>query len=644
MIFRFSPAPLLPCLVCLLLAFGGAWGACRESESYTFARGDLITACGCNSSNLCEGEYIKWWGEVPANGYRKNCTQASCNSDGYNYCGLQSKEGGGTCIGQKLKYQCVGVVCDTQEEADSAQCVNGGKTWNGSFCASADSMGYACITFTKNTSWGGSYTAHSIYRLNYTQRTEELIEEAGGSCDERGYCKNLGTNGYATLGTAGRSCFENDSGAMSEDFGDGESSSSSSSSSFDWGSSSSVSCELTGKFFNTCYFECSNGAITACNGNDGNCDDVEGCEIQDWKSSGSSGGSSSGSGSGSGSGSSSASAGDSSGTGESGQIDYTGKLNEILDTLHNGNMNQLGANSQLAQISRQLDNMNTNIVGIGSGGLTKGQYDNGVSQIIEAENGTRVSVDALGNVIDVAFRNSDSLSALGWQKIDYWRELDSVESVKRDSSDSLRNAYVMRIDSVLSDTSKSEIDTSGISYVSDGDSTEYFSADSTQINLPIDEEIKARVDSVLSGIDTSSLDSAGWAQIESELGFDEDSLYNLLGKMNDSLTGVGMDLADSAVTVWKKELYAPFDSLLNRVLPAGSNSCPEQCYSFKVDIPIIGDVLIKSDMDFGEWLCRNDFLNWSNGVGILGIIKIGLRFISAFLAVFIVFRFMSKEL
>lgn len=624
-------APLLFLLVSLL-PFSGAWATCWTTKVEIYR---VYGQCDWElNSSKCSSPYGNW----------KDCSASasvgSCDPVRYKglYYYLNPKKldpvTAGSCTNfdntdaESYLFGCqYYMYCNTQSEADSVICVSGGKEWNGTSCVSADSMGYACITFTKQTTWGGTYIAHYIFRLNYTQRTQELLEEAPGSCSDRGYCG-------AAIGPEWNYCFEGDDGKMGEDFNDDSSGVSSSSSSFDWDmSSSSVSCKNTGVFGNTCYYECDNGGIGTCTGNDGKCDVVSDCswDMPERSSSSGSGGGSSGSGTG----------GDSTGTGGSG-IDYTGKLNEIIDTLHNGNMATRGTNAQLAKISSQLENMNVNVALGGSGGLTKGAYDEGVSQIVEAENGTQVRLDALGNVIETKFASSDSLQALGWQKIDYWREFDSVQSVKQNENDSIQNSFLMRITNDLMDTSEVSLGDTSMQFA-DYDSLEVWRADTANAYLPVFNQDSV-VNDFLSTLDTSALgDSVLLSQLDGELSFSVDSLKSVLDNRNSDLKSDMESLTDSAYRVWSEAVYAPFDSILDKVLPADNDHCPEECYKFDVTIPFgFGDV--KADADFSKWLCSNSSLTWSGGKGVLWLIRILLRFLSAFSAVWIVFKFMGKSL
>lgn len=644
-VFRMRRTAPLLFLLLSLLPLSGAWADCSVRRDGTSALyfASYAKTCDRESSwekkvNNCSSlddivSCLCGDGTLYPAGF---CGLAACHS-GY-YCsslGYGSNQGVGTnplasyCgreISGRTSIYHYYLQCNTQAQLDSAVCVNGGNEWNGTSCSSGDSTGYACQTFRKRTEDGRSYMAHIVYKLNYTNKTSEIIEEMPGTCYDMGYCKSL------------NEICEDTEGAMEEHFGDsGESSSSSSAFDFE-NSSSSVSCKQTGQFFNTCYYECSNGAVGACYGKDGKCDEVSDCTWEDVVSSSSGSGGGSSSGSGGGGSSSSGTGGD---TTVVGGIDYTPKLNEIIDTLHNGNMGIRGTNAQLAQISNQLENLNINVAVGGSGGLTKGQYDAGVAKIVEAQNGTQVKLDALGNVIETKFASSDSLMANGWRSLDYWRETDSIQYVKQNESDSIRNRYVMRIDSVLTDTAVQIGDTSLVEV--DFDSIEVWRPDTANAYLPDINEDSIRND-FLSKLDTSLLaDSATLAELDNELNFDVDSLHSALKTKNDSLKNDSYDLVDSAYGVWEKAVYNPFDSLLEHVLPKDSDHCPEECYKFDLAIPF-GFGEVKADADFSKWLCSNSALTWSGGMGVLGLIRILLRLISAFSAVWIVFRFFGMKL
>lgn len=644
------PAPLLFLLVSLL-PLSGAWAHCWTNSDVSLESGLCPELCYSDAVNF----------------------EPKCASVASVFVGTYSGSNGDYIVGVSEFSNCwtsygmgcancgsrfVGVGCTSQSEMDSVQCVSGGSQWNGTSCASADSIGYGCITFTKQTTWGGTYTAHRIYKLNYTQKTDELLEEAGGSCVDRGFCGKIGASSEY-LSSNGQSCFENDSGAMGQQFNDD--SGVSSSSSFDWDmSSSSVSCKNTGVFGNTCYYECDNGGTGTCTGNDGKCDVVSDCSWDMPERSSSSGqqwsyedcqlaGCSW---------NATTEKCDCTGNKEGCENlggtysavggcqfptrDYMAKLNEILDTLHNGNMATRGTNSQLAQISTQLENMNVNVALGGSGGLTKGAYDEGVSQIVEAENGTQVKLDALGNVIETKFASSDSLQALGWQKIDYWREFDSVQSVRQNENDSIQNSFLMRITNDLMDTSEHSLGDTSMQFA-DYDSLEVWRSDTANAYLPLFNKDSV-VNEFLSTLDTSALgDSALLSQLDGELSFSVDSLKLALDNRNSDLKSDMESLTDSAYRVWNEAVYAPFDSILERVLPADNDHCPEECYKFDLTIPFgFGDV--KANADFSKWLCSNSALAWSGGKGVLWLIRLLLRFLSAFSAVWIVFKFMGKSL
>lgn len=160
--------------------------------------------------------------------------------------------------------------CSSESEADSLRCA---LNPNASGCITTkDTTTYGCrdyVEYDKTT--GQAVTYHLVVKFmgktiqgvgaEWTDYEEK--EKAPMSCADVGYC-NYGQN----------QCTGDLNGWFGDDSG------SSSSSSFDWGSSSSVSCKQTGQFGNNCYFECDNGAVGVCQGNDFNCDVVSDCEWQ----------------------------------------------------------------------------------------------------------------------------------------------------------------------------------------------------------------------------------------------------------------------------------------------------------------------------------------------------------------------------
>lgn len=153
--------------------------------------------------------------------------------------------------------------CDTQEEY-----CNQNPTSEYCFVAK-DTTTYGCrdeIELDPTT--GQSVTYHVVYQFtgkttqgggaNWTSYEEK--ENAPMSCADVGYCS------YGQTQCLG-------------DMGGWYGGESSSSSEINW-SSSSVSCKQTGQYGNTCYFECDNGAVGQCQGNDGDCSIVSDCEWQ----------------------------------------------------------------------------------------------------------------------------------------------------------------------------------------------------------------------------------------------------------------------------------------------------------------------------------------------------------------------------
>lgn len=176
-------------------------------------------------------------------------------------------EGGCFITSGYFVFKCNGYSYD-KNVADSLNCI---RYPNASGCFTAkDTTTYGCRDITEQTS-SGQVQYHLVVKffgkttqnggVEWTDYEEK--EKAPMSCADVGYC-NYGQN----------QCTGDLNGWFGDDSG------SSSSSSFDWGSSSSVSCKQTGQFGNNCYFECDNGAVGVCQGNDFNCDVVSDCEWQ----------------------------------------------------------------------------------------------------------------------------------------------------------------------------------------------------------------------------------------------------------------------------------------------------------------------------------------------------------------------------
>lgn len=213
--------------------------------------------CSCNETCDCSTK----WGQ--------NYCLDPCSAVSSSYC---VKTSGKFCAAPWEPPQVEYYQCTTKNELDSLICVNNGDTWVNGSCKtpSQDTTTYGCRDITEQTATG-SVQYHLVVKffgkttqgggVEWTDYEEK--EKAPMSCADVGYC-NYGQN----------QCIGDLNGWFGDDSG------SSSSSSFDWGSSSSVSCEQTGQFGNNCYFECDNGAVGVCQGNDFNCDVVSDCE---WK-------------------------------------------------------------------------------------------------------------------------------------------------------------------------------------------------------------------------------------------------------------------------------------------------------------------------------------------------------------------------
>lgn len=349
---------MLKAVILLLAFFSDLWANCvassysvvvRTSSDYSFSChwglgctgqtcADLPYCASCPSSYDTLGKHLA--------GLVKNGHISSDNCTGGTniYCGSVYPTYGEKVCG--YAYQ-----CGSSTEADSMSCYLAGGYWNGTTCGEKQDTSYACAD-----NWFGNvatgYQGHIVLRL--IDGVQDTVESSPGTCAQMGYC-SYGVD--FCVDTTGTRWGQNISGSSSSSAG--------------WDrSSSSVSCEQTAQYGNTCYFKCTNGAVGSCEGDDGNCDVVSNCS---WKFSSSSGGSSSASG---GSSSDAGGSSTSSGTG----IDYTGLLEEIKDTIHNGNVDQLGGNALLAQISNQIGNIQTNV----SINMSSGNYGNTLDSVNNA--------------------------------------------------------------------------------------------------------------------------------------------------------------------------------------------------------------------------------------------------------------------
>lgn len=254
---------------------GGAWGSCELGDYYMPGRyynsepcnNNTSAWCGRTCSDVCADavpsvENLQYSGK-----YYGNCYGSPRNENECAYNGDASN-----CNIVEFNLYCR-LKCDSKNDLDSANCVNNGYTWVNGSCQTfspKDTTTYGCRDITEQTA-SGSVQYHLVVKffgkttqdgsVEWTDYEEK--EKAPMSCADVGYC-NYGQN----------QCTGDLNGWFGDDSG------SSSSSSFDWGSSSSVSCNQTGQFGNNCYFECDNGAVGVCQGNDFNCDVVSDCEWQ----------------------------------------------------------------------------------------------------------------------------------------------------------------------------------------------------------------------------------------------------------------------------------------------------------------------------------------------------------------------------
>lgn len=244
-----------------------------------------------------------------------------------------------------------------------------------------DTTTYGCRDEIEITN-GGAVTYHVVYK--FTGKTTqgggaewtnyEEKENAPMSCADVGYCEYGQTQCLGDMG-----------GYYAE--------SSSSSSEINW-SSSSVSCKQTGQYGNTCYFECDNGAVGQCQGNDGDCALVSDCEWQMQSSA-------------SGEPTSSASGGSASSENpdlqviidnqnvQIEQLNYNnGKMDDLDERLKEQNSKTDATNSLLSQIANNISQINNK-----TSVITNNTYNNGSSSESKDYTGNFEQLaDSLGNI------------------------------------------------------------------------------------------------------------------------------------------------------------------------------------------------------------------------------------------------------
>ena len=343
-------------LVFLLFSLiGGAWGSCLSGYRQFVDLGGAYVSCYWGAGCDCESKPVCGVGCPSVVSYGgayftglnvdSRCHQSTPS------CGFLGSTYQNNCGGYTIR-------CDTKLEADSLVCVNNGDTWVNGECKTPppkDSITYGCedgLELDKTTGQAVQY--HYVYKLNVTQQTQELVEQAPMTCAQVGYCDYGQTRCVGDMG----GYYGGESSSSAVDFSS---------------SSGKVDCKQTGQFMNKCYFECNNGATGECEAIDGDCNlvDKETC-LWDFLSSSST----------------------AEGSSPSSQIpsdsidynkDYSGLLGAILDTLHHNNQQndgllngQDGTNALLAQIANntsQINNKQSLIVNNSSGGNGKDYTD-----------------------------------------------------------------------------------------------------------------------------------------------------------------------------------------------------------------------------------------------------------------------------
>lgn len=323
---------------------------------------------------------------------------------------IVTTDGSSSICGTSSYYEGEVYRCASEAEADSFYCALYPNS-EGCF-TSKDTITYGCRDQVEITK-GGAVTNHIVYKFTGTTiqsgganwTTYEEVEKAPMSCADVGYCE------YGQTKCLG-------------DLGGWYAQSSSSSSEINW-SSSSVSCKQTGQYGNTCFFECDNGAVGQCQGNDGDCSIVSDCDWQIQSSS-------------SGEPISSASGQSASSENEDLQIiidnqntqieqlNYNnGKLDDLDERLKEQNSKTDATNSLLAQIANNIGQINNK-----ASVITNNTYNYG---------DTSGSIDYTGNLDALA----DSLGSISGKL---------SEMLEGDTGSLDTSEFVINIDSLL-DTS-----------------------------------------------------------------------------------------------------------------------------------------------------------------------------------------------
>lgn len=416
-----------------LVALDDSWAVCQWVTQSYFPR--LFQHGSCSSSNIsgCGNDYSAT-ASISCSGCSQISVSFNARPSSYPYycsdirvndvrCDYYSGE-------DRVDYSIL--RCQTQAEADSVFCVNDGKEWINGQCKDQCTGGktVACSTFPSgNLTPGTPAYIHRVYILDSCTQTQQLVEEAPGSCAEVGYCK-YGQSQCTDYGMGG--------------YLEG----SSSSSSPGWSSSSGVECRNIGLIGNTCFFDCNNGAKGYCDGKDGQCDNVDNCSWDVPPQSSESGeGGEGGEG-----GASSSSPGDSSATSSPSGIDYTNKLNEIIDSIHNTNEAQRAGNAALIGIDEKankanenLSNINTSIKGLGGklGAVADASAD-AAAQVSDTLHNTNSLLDKI-----LGFFLGDSV-----EYDDDKNFLDSTLSWAEGLQDRFSSGSEIPLDSLQADTSQ----------------------------------------------------------------------------------------------------------------------------------------------------------------------------------------------
>ncbi len=191
-------APFLPCLVCLLLPFSGAWGNCWSTSVVLYR---VYGQCEweLNSSKCNSGRPN--YKDCATSASIETCEPVRKNGSYYYFSPTkESPVTEGTCTnaddieGENYLFGCrYHMYCNDSTEADSAVCVSGGGTWNGTSCGDvceaekAECDKYNGVWQSGNISDG---SCNGNCNICGGDRYKESIKSLRTSCCESGWGVN----------------------------------------------------------------------------------------------------------------------------------------------------------------------------------------------------------------------------------------------------------------------------------------------------------------------------------------------------------------------------------------------------------------------------------------------------------------------